>query len=168
MLARLGHDVRTQRLGERIHVETTEQLTDGRRADVGDERGIALFLRLGAEVEVFVFIEELVDRDVLVAWLDDDVIGVIDDLLEITERDVEEIAHGDGQCLEEPDVSDGYGELDVTHTLAAHLAEGHFDAATIADHAAIADALVFAAVTLPILDRTKDPFAEETVLLRLE
>src|SRR5205085_12480880 len=89
-------------------------------------------------------------------------------LLEITERDVEQVAHRTRQGLEEPDMGDGNGELDVTHALAAHLAQGHFDAAPVADHAAIADALVFAAVTFPIFDRTKDPFAEEAVLLRLE
>ena len=118
--------------------------------------------------EILVFVEELVDRDFLLARLDDDVVRVVDDLLEITQRDVEEIAHRAGQRLEEPDVGDGNGELDVAHALAAHLAQGHFDAATVADHAAITNALVFAAMTFPVLDRTEDALAEQAVLLRLE
>src|SRR6185437_1331087 len=85
-----------------------------------------------------------------------------------TERDVEEVAHRTGQGLEEPDVGNGDGELDVAHALAAHLAEGHFDAAPVADHAAIADALVLAAMAFPVLDRTEDALAEQAVLLRLE
>ena len=161
-------DRRAERFGERVDVEAAEQLAHGRRADVGDERGVVLFLRLGAEIQVLVFVEQLVDRDFLVARLDDDVVGVIDDLLEITQRDVEEIAHRARQRLEEPDVGDGNGELDVTHALAAHLAQGHFDAATVADHTAIANALVFAAMAFPVLDRTEDALAEQAVLLRLE
>src|SRR4029079_16472905 len=59
-------------------------------------------------------------------------------------------------------------ELDVTHALAAHLAQGHFDAAAVADHTAIANALVLAAMTFPVLDRTENALAEQSVLFRLE
>src|SRR5204863_3386759 len=83
-------------------------------------------------------------------------------------RDVEQVAHGARQGLEEPDVRDGNGELDVAHALAAHLAQGHFDAAPVADHTAIPNALVLAAMAFPILDRSKDPLAEQAILLRLE
>ncbi len=72
------------------------------------------------------------------------------------------------QRLEEPDVRHRHAELDVAHALAPDLAQRHLDAAAVADHAAIADPLVLAAVALPVLDRTEDPLAEETVLLRLE
>ena len=75
-------------------------------------------------VEVLVFVEQLVVLDFLLARLDDDVVRVVDDLLEITQRDVEQVAHRARQRLEEPDVGDGYGELDVPHALAAHLARG--------------------------------------------
>ena len=119
-------------------------------------------------VEILVLVEQLVRCDFLLARLDDDVVRVVDDLLEITQRDVEQIAHRAGQRLEEPDVRDGHGELDVPHALATHLAQGHFDAATVADHAAIADALVLAAMAFPVLDRTEDALAEQAVLLRLE
>ena len=168
VLRRLGHDLRTQRVRERVDVDAAQQLAHGRRADVGHERNVVLFLRLGAKGEILVFVEELVDRRFLLARLDDDVVGVVDDLLEIAQRDVEEVAHRAGQGLEEPDVRDGNGELDVTHALAAHLAEGHFDAATVADHAAIADSLVLTAMAFPVLDGTEDALAEQAVLLRLE
>ena len=75
-------------------------------------------------VEVLVLVEQLVVLDFLLARLDDDVVRVVDDLLEITQRDVEQVAHRAGQGLEEPDVRDGNGELDVPHALAAHLATG--------------------------------------------
>src|SRR6185437_5327477 len=44
----------------------------------------------------------------------------------------------------------------------------HFDAAPVADHAAIADALVLAAMAFPVLDRTEDALAEQAVLFGLE
>src|SRR5665213_703524 len=63
---------------------------------------------------------------------------------------------------------DGNGEFDVTHALATNAAQGYFDAATVADHAAIAYALVFPAMAFPVLYRTENTLAEEAVLLRLE
>src|SRR2546422_10473031 len=56
----------------------------------------------------------------------------------------------------------------MSHTLAAHLGQGHFHAATVADHPAVADPLVLAAVTLPVLHRAEDALAEQAVALRLE
>ena len=73
-----------------------------------------------------------------------------------------------GHALEEPDVRDGRGEVDVAHALAAHLLAGHLDAAALADDALVADALVLAAVALPVLGGTEDALAEEAVLLGLE
>ena len=43
-----------------------------------------------------------------------------------------------------------------------------FDAALVADHAAVLHALVFAAETLPVGDRTEDLRAEQAVALRFE
>ena len=62
----------------------------------------------------------------------------------------------------------GLGELDVAHALAAHLRQRHLDAALLADHAAVLQALVLAAQALVVLDRSEDLGAEKTVPLRLE
>src|SRR5213075_1192171 len=71
-------------------------------------------------------------------------------------------------ALEEPDVRDGRGQVDVAHALAAHLLPRHLDAAALADDALVADTLVLAAVALPVLGRTEDALAEEAVTLGLE
>src|SRR5439155_710219 len=92
----------------------------------------------------------------------------IDDLLELTEGDVEQIAHGTGQGLEEPDMRHGNGEFYMPHPFPPHLTERHFDAAAVADHAAITNSLVLAAMAFPVLDGTEDALAEEAVLLGLE
>jgi hypothetical protein len=56
----------------------------------------------------------------------------------------------------------------VTHALAANLLPRHLDAAALADDPLVADALVLAAIALPVLGRTEDALAEETVALGLE
>src|SRR6202011_6296338 len=99
---------------------------DSGRADVGEEGVVTFVLRLLLQREERVLVEQLVRLNFLLASIDDDVIRVVDDLLEITQRQVDEIAHWAGQSLEEPDVRDGYGELDVTHALATNAAEGDF------------------------------------------
>ena len=98
----------------------------------------------------------------------DDVGGEVDDLLEALRRDVEQVAETARHTLEVPDVRDRRGELDVAHALATHLRTRDLDATALADDALEADALVLAAVALPVLRRTEDLLAEEPVLLRLE
>src|SRR5207253_3779850 len=73
-----------------------------------------------------------------------------------------------GQALQEPDVRDRARELDVPHALATDLGERDLDAALLADHPAVLQALVLAAQAFVVLDRPEDLGAEETISLRLE
>src|SRR3546814_16472693 len=73
-----------------------------------------------------------------------------------------------GQRLEEPDVRDRAGQVDVAHALAAHLGQGDLGAALFAHHAAVLHALVLAAQALVVLDRPEDGGAEQAVALGLE
>ena len=72
------------------------------------------------------------------------------------------------QALQEPDVRDRRGQVDVAEALAAHLALDDLDAALLADDPAVLHALVLAAVALVVLHRSEDLRAEEAVPLRLE
>ena len=72
------------------------------------------------------------------------------------------------QALQEPDVRDRRGEVDVAHALAADLRLDDLDAALLADDAAVLHALVLAADALVVLHRAEDLGAEEAVPLRLE
>src|SRR5204863_6217812 len=90
----------------------------------------------------------------------DDRRGEVQHLLELARRDVEQVADAARHTLEEPDVRDRSGEVDVAHALAAHLLPRHLDAAALADDALVADALVLAAVALPVLRRAEDALAE--------
>src|SRR5688500_267928 len=168
MLGAFVDEAGTKLFGNLVYIDALEELANGRRADVGEECGVAFILRLLLEIEITIFIEQLVLGDFLLTRLDDDVIGVVNDLLEITKRQVHEVPHRTRKSLEEPDVGDRYGELDVAHALAPNASEGHFDAAAVADDSAITDSLVLAAMALPVLHGSEDPLAEETILLRLE
>ena len=59
MLRRLRQHLSAQLLGRLVDVQLLEELTDRGRADVGDERAIAFFLRLRLQVEVLVLVEQL-------------------------------------------------------------------------------------------------------------
>src|SRR3989449_1531727 len=168
MLAGLVRDGVAQFVGELVDVDPLEQQADRRRPDVRPERRVALGLCLVAQLEEAILIQQLALLHFLLARLDHHVIRVVDHPLEIAQRHVEQVAHRRRQRLEEPDVRHGHRELDVAHALAPHLGQRHLDAAAVADHAAIPDPLVLAAVALPVLDRAEDALAEQPIPFRLE
>src|SRR5689334_6839981 len=92
----------------------------------------------------------------------------VQDLLELLGSHVEQVADPRRDALEEPDVAHGRREVDVAHALTAHLGPRDLDAAALADDALVTDALVLAAVALPVLGGTEDALAEEAVLLGLQ
>src|SRR5205807_9750597 len=100
--------------------------------------------------------------------LDDDVMLEIEDTLEILERHVEQQPDAARQRLEEPDVRDRSGKLDMAHALAPHPRQRDLDAALLADDALVLHALVLAAQAFVVLDRAEDARAEQTVTLGLE
>src|ERR1019366_8288776 len=71
-------------------------------------------------------------------------------------------------ALEDPHMRAGRSQLNVAHALAAHLADRDFDAAFVANDAAVLHALVFAAEALPVRHRSEDAGAEQAVPLWLE
>jgi hypothetical protein len=102
------------------------------------------------------------------ARLDDDVVLEVENPLQILERHVQQQADTRWQRLQEPDVGNRRGQLDVAHALAADLRQRDFNAALLADHALVLHALVLAAQALVVLDRAKNTRAEQAVTLRLE
>ena len=125
--------------------------------------------RVGVEDLVDLLLERVeVLRARLVVDPRDDRGGEVENLLQFLGRHVQQVADAAGHALEEPDVADRRGQVDVAHALAADLRARDLDAAALADDALVADALVLAAVALPVLGRTEDALAEQPVLLGLE
>src|SRR5262249_61666151 len=100
--------------------------------------------------------------------VEDHVLLEVEDLLEIPQRHVQELADATRQPLEEPDVRHRRGELDVPHPLPAYPRPGDLHPALVADDPRELHALVLAARALVVLRRAEDPGAEQPVTLRLE
>ena len=146
-------------------VDGLQELADGFRAHFGF-KGIAVVL---ARLAVVVFVEQLVLlelRGPFLAGVGDDVVLKIDDLFQAGGLHVQQRTEAAGHRLEEPDVDDGRGQLDVAHALAADAAVRDLDAATVADHALIFHAAVLAAGAFPVFLGAEDPFAEQAVFFR--
>ena len=126
---------------------------------------VALFEVLGFEVLEGFVAAVLVDPA-------DEVRREVDDLLEHLGLELflrldagEEVGEPRAGATQVPDVHGRRGELDVAHAVAADLRAGDLDATAFADDALEADALVLAAVALPVAGRAEDLLAEEAVLL---
>src|SRR5690606_1526982 len=117
---------------------------------------------------VLFFGEKLVFLQRGEARLGDDVVLEIENALDVLERHVEQRADAARQRLEEPDVRDRSGQLDMAHALAANARQRDFDAALLADDALVLHALILAAQALIVLYRTKDPRPEQSITLGLE
>src|SRR6185312_4878820 len=76
------------------------------------------------------------------AGIDDHIRFEVEHALELTQRDVEQMADAGGQTLEEPHMRAGAREFDMPEAFAAHARERYFDAALVADHAAVLHPLV--------------------------
>ena len=154
-------DLLAQLFVELVEVDLREQFADRFRAHAGTER---LFAKL-----LLIFAVLLIGKHLLFAQrgragVDDDVRRKVQNLFQFLRAHVEQHLHAARNALEIPDVRHGDRELDVAHALAAHLCAGDLDAALIADDALISAALIASAVAFPVLRRSEDPFAEQTVL----
>ena len=158
-------DLLAQIVGDLVEVELLQDAPDGLGADHGGERVLAVLL-LGAQV--LLLRKELTLLQGGEARLDDAVRLEVQDPLEVLERHVEQQADAARQRLQEPDMRDGRGQLDMAHAVAPDARERDLDAALLADDALVLHALVLAAQALVILDRPEDARAEQAVALGLE
>ena len=127
------------------------------------------FIAVLFELRVVLLIgQQLTDIEVGHARIDDDIRFEIQHALDVAQRHVEQQPDTRRQRLQEPDVRNRAREFDVAHAIAPHFRQRDFDAALLADHAAMLEALVLAAQTLVVLHRPEDAGAEQTVALRLE
>src|SRR5581483_10961050 len=171
------HDLQALRLAGRALHLAAELVGDLLDLDLAQHLADRLGAHLGAEavravlldgLAVLALGQELVPVETAVLRVDDDVALEVKDLLDLLQGEIEHSADARRQALQEPDVRDRRGEVDVAHALTAHLRLDDLDAALLAHDAAVPHALVLAAVALVVLRRTEDLGAEEPVALRLE
>ena len=165
LLRSLGLHPLADVLAQPFAIDLLEQFLDALGAHHGDEFAGELLIELPLALIADDF-GLLQLRDF--TRIDDDEGFKIQHALQLAQGDVEQVADAARQALEEPHVGAGAGELNVTQPLAAHAGERDFDAALVADHAAMLHALVLAAETFPVGDRTEDAGAEQPVALGLK
>ncbi len=154
-----------QFFAELFDIDVAKELFNG----FGAHSGAELSGIFGLQLAEFLFRQELALLDAgHFAGIDNDESLEIKNALQIAHGDIQQVANARRQALEKPHVRARRSQFDVTKALAPHFAEGNFDAALIADHSAMLHALVFAAQTLPIRDRTENLGAKQAIALRFE
>ncbi len=157
--------IRAQVARNLLKVHRCQHFEDGFSADHGGE---LIFAVLVDGKHIFFFRQELVLLERGEARLGDDVVFEVENALYILQRHVEQRRNARRKRLQEPDVGNGSGELDVAHALTANARQRNFDAALFADDALVLHALVLAAQAFVVLDRSEDAGAEQTIAFRLE
>ena len=159
----LGSSLQAEFFGELGQVDAVEQLLDSRCAHLGFK-----FTAFGNEVLILSFVDQGVRFEVGRTRINHHVLFVVDDMVEVLSIEVEECTDDARLVTDEPGVGQRDSKFDVAHAFATDLGVSHFNAATVADDALVADALELTAVAFPVLNRSKDLFAEKTILFRLE
>jgi hypothetical protein len=157
-------EVLAQLVDRLVQVERAQQRADAFGAHRGGEV-VAELLDLG---EVVILGQQLGALERGEARVGHDIGFEVQHALDVAQRHVEHQAQARRQRLQEPDMGDRARELDMPHSFPADLRQRHFDAALLADHAAVLEALVLAAEALVVLDRPEDLGAEQAIALRLE
>src|SRR5690554_166115 len=147
-----------------VQVDAHQQLAHG----LGAHLGVEVVTELLEGFEVLLVVQQLALFQGGHARVDHHVALEVEHALDVAQGHVQQQADTGRQGLQEPDVGDRRGQLDVRHALAAHLGQRHFDAALLADHATVLEALVLTAQALVVLHRAEDLGAEQAVALRLE
>src|SRR6266446_1871507 len=161
---RIGLHLFAQLFGQLVHLDAAEKLLDGFRAHFGGELARVFLLHLA----ILVFEQHFpLAENGDFAGIHDDKSFKIEDALEIAHGNVQQITDAAGQALEKPHVRAGRSQLDVAEALAADFAQGDFDAALIADNAAVLHPLVLAAQAFPVGDGAKNLGAKEAIALGL-
>ncbi len=84
----------------------------------------------------------------------------VQNALEVAHGNVQQVADAARQSLEEPHVRAGRCQFNVTQALPANFRQSDFDAALVANHAAVLHTLVLAAQAFPVRHRTENFCAE--------
>ena len=108
------------------------------------------------------FFLDTVDGSVPRAFVDlrHHILGKVQHAVQVAAADIQQQPQIAWHAAGVPDMGHRRGEFDMSHPFAADGGARNLNAALVTDDAAIANVLVFAAVTLPVAGRAEDPFAK--------
>ena len=102
------------------------------------------------------------------AWINHHIGFKVHHQFNLAHGHVEQQSKPGWKTLQKPDVRNRARQFNVPHTLSAHLGVGDFNTAFLANHALMFQALVLAALTFVVLDRTEQFRAKQPVTLRFK
>ena len=141
-----------------------QQLLNGFRTHACFE----IILVLLQHVTVFRFGQYLLFHQRRVARVDYNIIREVQHPLQQTRAHIQDQPHPGRNPLKIPDMRHRRSQLNMPHTLTAHLGTGDLYAAFITNFALVTYLFIFAAVAFPVLLWPKDTLTEQAVLFRLE
>ena len=147
-----------------LQVDSVQQFADS----FGTHAGIEIVAELFQRFEVLLVVQQLTFFKSGHAWIDNDIALEVENAFDITQGHVHQQADTGRQRFQEPDVGNRRSQFDVRHALTTNLGQCNFNAALLADHTTVLQALVLTAQALVILYRAKDLGAEQAVTLRFE
>ena len=147
-----------------LQVDSVQQFADS----FGTHAGIEIVAELFQRFEVLLVVQQLTFFKGGHAWVDNDIALEVENTFDITQGHVHQQADTGRQRFQEPDVGNRRSQFDVRHALTTNLGQRDFNAALLADHTTVLQALVLTAQALVILYRAKDLGAEQAVTLRFE
>ena len=147
-----------------LQVQIAEQFADGFRAHARAERLRAVLVD---RVAVFLVREDLLVLQTCFARIRNNICRKIQHLLKCARAHVQQHLHAARDPFEIPDVGYRNGKFDMSHPFASYFGARHFNAALFADDSLISSAFVSAAMALPVLCRSENAFAVQTVFFRL-
>ena len=103
-----------------------------------------------------------------ISRIQNDIVCKVKHFLQCSRRNVKDQTHTGRNSFEVPDMRHRSCKLDVSHTLSTNGRFGYFNTTSVADNAFIANFFVLSTVALPVLARSKNSFAEKTVLFRFQ
>ena len=130
--------------------------------------GVELVTKLFQGFVILLIVQQLALLQSGHARIDNNKALEVQNPLDITQGHVQHQADAGRQRLQEPDMGDRAGQLNMAHALTTNARQGNLDTTLFTNDTAVLEALVFSAQTLVVLDRAEDLGTEKTVTLRLE
>jgi hypothetical protein len=135
---------------------------------LGPDLGLEAIAMLLLKLPIPLLVEQFLELEGSIPRIHHDIFFKIQNLLQVPEGHVEEIADAGRNRFEKPDVDDAGGQLDMPQALAPHLGPDYLYPALITHDVPMLDPLKLAAVALPVLGWTEDLGTEQPVAFRLK
>ncbi len=153
--------LRPELAGQCVQIQLLKQGSYRFGADTRGEGHPVTFSRfeilfLGEKIHLF---------QVGIARIDDNVLLVVEDGTETPNGEVQQQSHTRRHGTVIPDVRDRRRQLNMPHTLSAHLEVRDFDATTVTNHTLVSDGLKLSAITLPLFCSTENTLTEKPIFL---